>query len=157
MITLKVKQFQSGFFDRKTVLDRVDKATARVLSRAGSFVRTRARSSIRKRRKGISRPGSPPFSRTGKLKQFIFFAYEERARSVVIGPARLNGTVATESLPALEYGGRSFKLERKYGGGANARPQKRRTPIKVAARPFMRPALAAELPKLSAMWRNSVK
>src|SRR5690606_6172596 len=49
------------FFDRKAVTSRVDKATRKVLSRFGAFVRRTARSSIRKRKK-TSQPGSPPSS-----------------------------------------------------------------------------------------------
>ena len=79
------------FFDRRAVLSRVDAATQSVLSRFGAFVRQAARTSIRFRKKP-SEPGQPPSSHTGLLRRFIFFSYEPRQRSVVIGPARLNKT-----------------------------------------------------------------
>lgn len=83
---------------------------------------------------------------------------------------------------SLEYGGTAFVLEewnslrwqrrnlRRRGSvsdvGAlresgksnvfNNRPIRKR-PVRVAARPFMRPALAKEAPGLPAMWKNSIK
>jgi hypothetical protein len=50
---------KGSFFDRAKVKNAVDAGTRRVLSRFGAFVRTRARTSIRKR-KGTSPPGGPP-------------------------------------------------------------------------------------------------
>jgi hypothetical protein len=41
---------KQGFFDRAKVKNAVDAGTRRVLSRFGAFVRTRARTSIRKRK-----------------------------------------------------------------------------------------------------------
>lgn len=55
---------KGNFFDRKAVLAAVDKATLRVLSKFGAFVRRRAKSSIRKRKKA-SPPGQPPSSHSG--------------------------------------------------------------------------------------------
>lgn len=145
MISLSFKAAKGGFFDRKVVTGAVDRATRRVLSRFGAFVRQRAKSSIRKRKK-ISAPGAPPSGHVGNLKRAIKFAVEGD-RVVVIGPERLGGTVDPAALPALEYGG---------GSTAEDRKGKRRK-ISVKARPFMGPALAKELPGLPAMWRDSVR
>lgn len=149
MIDMKLNAFKAGFFDRKAVTNSVDKATRKVLSKFGAFVRTRARRSIRKR-KGVSMPGGPPHSHTGRLRNFIFFAYDQFRRSVVIGPARLNAVASRTTLPALEYGGKSVVRE---GGRRSGRTRT----INVKARPFMGPALEAERPKLPAMWRDSVR
>src|SRR5690606_28852572 len=92
------------FFDRKAVTSRVDRATRRVLSRFGAFVRRTARSSIRKRKR-TSEPGKPPSSHTGMLKKFIFFGYDPRRDSVVIGPVRLSQKGRGEAPSLLEYGG----------------------------------------------------
>lgn len=144
MINLKLDAAKRGFFDRAAVLDAVDRATLRVLSRFGSFVRTRARTSIRKR-KGTSKPGGPPYSHVGLLRSFIFFAYDFDARSVVIGPTLINSpTGAPEN---LEYGG---VADLPVGGGKTRR-------VTIQPRPFMGPALDAELPGLAAMWRDSVR
>ena len=143
---LSVKAARGNFFDSAKVVKAVDAATRKVLSKFGAFVRTRARTSIRKR-KGISPPAGPPSSHTGLLKKFLFFSYDADRKSVVIGPARLGSTVDPAALPALEYGGRSSVVNRKG----------RRRRISVRPRPFMGPALAAELPGLPAMWRDSVR
>ena len=61
------------FFDRQRVMSG-DRATRKVFSKFGAFVRQTARSSIRKR-KSISEPGQPPSSHTGLLKRNIFFVF----------------------------------------------------------------------------------
>ena len=89
MIGMKLSKAKLSFFDSKAVTGAVDKATRRVLSRFGAFVRRGAKSSIRKRKR-VSKPGEQPSSHTGLLKKFIFFGYDRSRSSVVIGPARLN-------------------------------------------------------------------
>ena len=59
MIGMKLKAAKGLFFDRARVINTVDRTTRRNLSRFGSFVRQRARSSIRARKR-ISEPGLPP-------------------------------------------------------------------------------------------------
>ena len=135
---------KSMFFDRAKVRNAVGKGVRQVLSRFGAFVRTAARSSIRKR-KAISQPGSPPSSHVGTLKRLIYFGYDPTRRSVVIGPTPFHGEA--EAPPLLEYGGRARR--RGYKGKnviATYRP-----------RPFMGPAFEREKPKLPALWANSIK
>lgn len=144
MIGMKLEQAKAGFFDRATVIGATDQATRRVLSKFGAFVRQRAKTSIRKK-KGSSPPGTPPHSHVGLLRKFILFTYDHPKRSVVIGPTRLNspsrmgGKLATE---LLEHGGVV-----KHGGRI----------LRYLARPFMRPALAAEMAKMPGMFRNQVR
>lgn len=128
------------FFDRKGVLDAVDKSNRVALSKFGAFVRTRARSSI-KTKKGVSAPGSPPFGHTGKLKGGILFAYDPSSRSVVIGPTRF--TSGRGDAPRL--------LESGGIGVAKGRPAKYRP------RPFMGPAFAAELPRAAPQFKAAFK
>lgn len=140
-----VVEFKRMFFDRDAVMRKADAATRRALSRFGAFVRRTAKGSIRKRKKA-SPPGSPPSSHTGLLKKFIFFGYDPSARSVVIGPARLNQKGQGDAPSLLEYGGRATI--------------KRRGETKSAvypARPFMGPAFEKEKPSLSALWRSSIQ
>ena len=85
------------FFDKAAVIGAVDKATRKVLSKFGAFVRTGARHSLRKR-KSTSDPGEPPSSHTGLLKKFILFGYDREHRSVVIGPMRLNQKIGDADL-----------------------------------------------------------
>lgn len=148
MIGLRAGQAKVLFFDSKKVMAATTKAERRVLSRFGAYVRRSARSSIRRRKKP-STPGQPPSSHTGLLKRFIFFAYEPRRRSVVIGPVRLNQKTG-EALPALEHGGSVRIVSRRKGARG------RRT-VRIRPRPFMGPAFEREKPKLPAMWRDSIR
>jgi hypothetical protein len=148
MIGFKIDK--SMFFDRKKVIDATDRASRRVLSRFGSFVRQRARTSIRRRKgKGTSAPGKPPRSHTGLLRRFIFFGYDRRKRSVVIGPTALSNSNG-EAPSLLEYGGTA-----RIRDPRNPRSGRRRT-ARYRARPYMGPSLEAEQPKLPPMWRNSI-
>ena len=137
------------FFDRKAVSRRVDRTTRRVLSRFGAYVRTTARSSIRRRRKA-SEPGKPPSSHLGLLKRFIYFGYDPARETVVIGPVPLHGRGYGNALEALEYGGTFTRY-------AGTRRRRRRYRAKYRPRPFMGPAFEQVKPKLPQMWRDSVK
>lgn len=145
MIGMDFKSAKAVFFDRKSVISKVDAASRKVLSKFGAFVRRSAKSSIRKRKKPAP-PGSPPSSHTGLLKKFIFFGYDPDPGSVVIGPTRLNQKGRGEAPPLLEYGGKAT-LKR--------RGKRKRTTYK--ARPYMGPAFEKEKPQLPAMWRDSVR
>ena len=129
------------FFNQKRVMSATEKAERRVLRRIGSYIRVSARQSIRKR-KSPAPPGKPPRSKTGFLKNSILFDYSPYTSSVVIGPAR-NGKRGTVT-PALEYGGTTRNKAQKR--------QQQNEP-----RPFMGPAAAKNLPKLPAMWRDSIR
>jgi len=150
MVRIKIARI---FFDRKDMLDRIDAATKRVFSRFGAYTRRTARQSIRKRKKA-SKPGKPPSSHEGLLKRFIFFGYDRRQRSVVIGPEKLSGPVSDTALEALEYGGRSRTSD--YVWTAGRRRKKVFRNVKIDARPFMGPAFEKEKPKLDGLWHNSV-
>lgn len=162
MFGFRIDKAKGMFFDRKPVMAAVSKATRTVLSRFGAFVRTRARSSIRKRRK-VSQPGQPPSSHTGLLKRFIYFVFEPKAQSVVIGPAKLSKPGSVPEV--LEHGGRVSVFQARVRGQWRTVSKGRRTAgletrtrrVTVAARPSMQPAFDAEKPKLSSLWRNSVK
>ncbi len=141
MIAMVTKKM---FFDRKAVVGAVDRATRKVLSKFGAFVRTTARHSIRKR-KAISAPGQPPSSHVGLLRNLIYFGYDASRQSVVIGPTPLHGTA--EAPPLLEYGGRARRKNRKG----------RMVTATYRPRAFMGPAFEQEKPKLPAMWAGSVR
>ena len=164
MLGLKIDAAKSNFFDREKVMKAMDSATRKALSRLGAYVRQRAKTSIRYRNRP-SIPGMPPSAhrsmprlkrnkKTGAVKrqmvsplrEFIFFAYDASRKSVVIGPALLNGRNGPMILSSLEYGGPSIVMV----GGKGQR-------ITIRARPFMRPALAAELPNLPDQFKNSLK
>lgn len=173
VVSLSVKK---QFFDRAGVIAAVGKARAKNLSKAGAFVRTAARSSLR-RRKAISSPGSPPSvhskSPVATLKN-VLFAWDPRSQSVVIGPVGMNaksvfqGSVQAGVVPRLmEFGGSQGIIERQNRDGSWARadlrsrrrlggvPMRTRT-AQYQPRPFMGPAMNQELPKFPELWRNSV-
>ncbi|HOD83619.1 MAG TPA: hypothetical protein PKG77_19550 [Phycisphaerae bacterium] len=141
---MNLDKMKSMFFDRAKVKNAVDRATRQVLSKFGAFVRKTARQSIRKR-KGVSKPGTPPSSHVGLLKRLIFFGYDTQKKSVVIGPTPLRDV--PEAPPLLEYGGRARRKDRK-GKSVMATYRKRA---------FMGPAFEKEKPKVSTVWANSVK
>lgn len=133
-------KFRLMFFDTNAVKTAIDRRTRRALSRYGAFVRTRARSSIRKRKK-VATPGTPPSSHAGDLKRLIFFAFEPVEKSVVIGPVPFKEGTA----PALlEEGGRTTVHE---DGRARVRHYREF--------PFMGPADQKERPKLSTFFSDS--
>ena len=149
MIDMKIKEM---FFDSKTVMSAVDRATRSVLSRFGAFVRTAAQSSIRKRKR-VSDPGKPPSSHVGTLRRLIFFGYEPATKNVVIGPVPFGDGKAPELLEQQHVAGTTMRTKIKI---------KRRGKVQTVAatfksRPFMGPALEQELPKLPSMWANSVR
>jgi len=148
MFGFRIDQARTMFFDRKAVLSATDRATRWVLSRFGAFVRTRSRSSIRKRKRSAA-AGKPPSSHVGLLKRFIFFIYDAAKKSVIIGPVRLNQAVGNAP-EALEHGGRSQVVSRRRGRRVVRN-------VTISEHPFMRPAFDAEKPKLPGMWANSVK
>lgn len=133
-----------GFFDRRSVLNAMDKVTVKVLSRFGAYTMTTARGLIRRPgKKGLpSKPGKPPKNVTGLLRDFIFFSYEKNNRSVVIGPTKLNQNTGAPAI--LEYGGITRR-----GWGRNRRS------VFIAARPYMQPAFKKNQPKLPALWRTA--
>ena len=156
---LSFDAFKQSFFDRSKIETAVQRMWKRQLSRFGAFVRQRAKTSLRYRKKP-SAPGQPPAAhRTGRrkhvnkktgaikirpvslLREFIFFGYEQDSNTVVIGPALLRGTKrqGNQTVPELlEYGGNA--------GGKRYEP-----------RPFMRPADIKERPKFLESLKNSVK
>ena len=143
MITMRIKDM---FFDRATVIRAVDGAKRTVLSKAGAFIRTAARTSIRKR-KASAPAGKPPHSHEGSLRRLILFGYDRAADSVVVGPVGFTKSVAPN---VLEYGGETVVLTRR-GGRLTSRK------VKVAPRPYMAPAPEKERPKLPLLWRNSIR
>jgi len=147
VIDMRIK---SMFFDRPKVQRAVDRAKRRSLSRAGAFIRQRARTSIRKRKRQ-SRPGQPPSSHTGLLRRFILFGYDRQRDSVVVGPV---GFKRSRAPNVLEFGGRAVV---ETGRTRRSRRERKKRTVRIAARPYMRPALEKERSNLPAVWRNSVK
>lgn len=142
-IGLRIQQAKGLFFDRQKVQSAVSRAERRVLSKFGAHVRQDAKQRIR-RRKRPSRPGESPTNQTGLLKRHIYFVFDPDRRSVVIGPALLS--IGTGAPSTLEHGGETaVESDRKV------------VRVTITPRPYMGPAFQQELPKLPALWRDSVK
>ncbi|MFO1046038.1 MAG: hypothetical protein U0941_30030 [Planctomycetaceae bacterium] len=166
-------RFRESFFDRSEVIQRIGRAKAKGLSRAGAYVRRRAQSSIRRprrcllselspERQGIfaqqqrtadrngtpqpllpyaaSRPGEPPRTPTGKLPKTILFALDQAEDAVVIGPVLTSGS-SVRVPSTLEFGGR----ETIFG-----------TSVTIEPRPFMQPALEAELHRIPSFFESTL-
>lgn len=140
------------FLDRPRVVREVDRARRRALSRSGGYVRRIAMRSMRKRR-GPSAPGQPPHAHEGGLRRNVYFAYEPRRESVWVGPVAYPNSRVPR---LLEYGGtvrvpmyltpwgelipphRAHTLRAKR---VRLKPSSMR--VRIAPRPYMRPALRA--------------
>lgn len=141
MISMSLKEFKAGFFDRQAVQQAVDKAARKNLSKFGAFVRRSAQTSIRSRKR-ISEPGQPPSSHTGLLKRHIYFAYDGQKKSVVIGPVAWKKRGSFTVPEVLEYGGQFREAKQRYN---------------YRSRPFMRPAFEKEKARIKDIWKDSVK
>ncbi|MCL2348594.1 MAG: hypothetical protein FWC50_10095 [Planctomycetaceae bacterium] len=141
MIRFNIKTAKKFFFDRKKIKRKVDVRTRKVLSQFGSYVRRSARQSIRPSNR-TSPPGHPPFSHSGKLRKNIFFMFDPKRRSVVIGPVIYPGKTG-RALPALEYGGKTDMPDGDV--------------VRIEARPFMGPAFQANIALVPSLWAGAIK
>ena len=168
-VSMRMKDF---FFDRQEGKDRMTKANRKALTKVGAFVRRRARSSLRRRKKR-SEPGEPPSvhtsDRVATLKN-ILFAYEPQAETLVVGPVRLNRQavlgpqLGSATVPQVHEFGATLKIhEAKVGNHwrSGRRRVRRGQPVRVrrvkySERPFMGPALEAEQEHIPDAWSGSV-
>lgn len=81
-----------------------------------------------------SEPGEPPRRRVGYISKFLFFAYEQSERSVVVGPAQLDAPTGAPEV--LEEGG---YVETRQGS------------VRISQRPYMKPAFDKHIDKLPRM------
>lgn len=164
---VNIVEFKTRFFrDLDKLQNAEERAAKRALSRFGAFVRTRARSSMRKRKKA-SAPGQPPSAHVGLIRKLLFFAYEAQTKSVIVGPALINSKHGKSLVELHEKGGtlpveevqlgREFWV-RKARVSIDGVPHPTRVrDAKYPARPYMKPAFDAELPKAADMFKNTVK
>lgn len=148
MIGLRINQAKGLFFTSSEVIRATNVAERKVLSKFGAFVRQRARTSM-KRRKKPSAPGQPPSAHVGLIKKFLFFVYEPTRHSVIIGPALLDKP-SVGALEVLEHGGSVTIIRRPKFGPKN------KDRVNIAARPFMQPAFDKELPGVAGLWKDQI-
>lgn len=167
----------SAFFDKDPIVDAMEATERKNLSRIGAFIRRTAKGLIRtdkSKSKKPSRPGRPIKSRTGLYKDNIFFSYDKKEHSVVVGPRVLNGKkVSGKTVPELhEYGGtiqvRNYLLPVKQDAGrdekgrflkAKVTYEKYTGRLKYERRPTMELAFEKELAKgkILGIWKDSVR
>lgn len=132
------------------------------------------------RRKVNKRTGTATIQAVSPLREFIFFAYDADRQSVVIGPALTNQSAKLAgaggrpepdllehgggTVPVVEYLNRFKGGEQKWlrtppvyrlGRTPPANVPTRKRSARIDARPYMQPALVAELPGLPAMFANA--
>jgi hypothetical protein len=143
-ITVKFKEY---FFDAPKVEKAVDKGNRSALSKAGAFVRTRARSLLNKRSKNSSAPNQAPRRHVGLLRKLLFFGYDTSTKTMLVGPARFKNSEAPH---VLEFGGDEVITIHVDG-----KPKKVKAHYR--ARPYMGPALKETESKLPEQWRNCIR
>lgn len=130
MIGFRVKTIDQT----RRVKTAVDRASFRNLGHAAAGIRKFVFGSL-KRRKKPSRPGQPPHTRgRAILKRSILFHVDRDRLSSIVGPTHSKVGIVGE---AHEFG-------KKYKG------------IKYPERPFMGPALAANIDRMPSYWLHSV-
>lgn len=166
-------EMQKFFYDRQVVKKAIDRQQRRAISRSLAFVRRRARSLLR-RRKRVSSAGSPPSVHSDPGLKTILFAYDMRTKGGIVGPVKLNQVNMTSSgsMPVsgiMELGGsvqiheaqsntdgKFYRLSRR----TRTKPgqKKRVRTVKYPARPFMGPALEmeSEAGNILSPWANVV-
>lgn len=147
MVTLKLKKLA---FHPEHVQRAMDPVKREAAYKAGSFIRTKARQSI-KSRKGISKPGKPPHSHTRILKDLIYFKADSAGESVIVGPVA-HGKGEAPSL--LEFGGTVVRKVYPPAFSKGGRP--RRVRMTYRPRPFMGPAMATGLQEAHAKTGNPI-
>jgi hypothetical protein len=146
-------QVKKLFFDRQKIIDAMDRSTRAALSKAGAFVRQRARTSM-KRSKKTAEAGKPPRAHAGQIRDLLFFGYDAARRSVVVGPTAFEGSEDDRGMGGAavqEFGGKVIIPARMVAG----KKQPRRV-ITVKPHPFMGPALEAEAPAFPSYWQSSL-
>ena len=155
-ITMKV---QKALLDVSKIQHGVDKEKRRATIKGLAFVRKRARSSLRRRKKA-SEPGSPPSVHAkGRGLKTILFEYDNRTGGGRVGPVKLDGTnrlVINEKTAAStqEFGGK-VRLRQRQRKGRKRQPPRT---VRYKPRPFMGPALEKEVEEgnIASPWANVV-
>lgn len=163
------------FFDRKAVQDAAGRGKVKALAKYGAVVRRTAQTSMRYR-KGPSAPGTPPSAHKSKrlaglkklgrsrhngalLRELLFFAYEPKTGTTVVGPLGFRSAKGTPVPELQEFGGtRTPHPNEKIvvGKGKGARLIVLKGAVKYPPRPFMAPALKKTLAKFPLAFRDTV-
>ena len=173
--TLKLDSFT---IDHATIKKALARAERNSMTKQLAFIRQRAKTGLRRRKKP-SRPGQTPSvhskDKSATLKA-IFFVYDADTRSGIVGPVKQHrkvfGITNNGTIPqTLEHGGTYRVTEEHLRPGPGGwvpvrrsrrstpgrRPTRRRRTVNIQPRPFMKPALDAEIAAGTIMepWRES--
>ena len=141
-----IRRVRIDFRETRALLERLDRAARKALVAQGSYVRNVAKKSMPSSSRP-SPPGKPPRVVTGLLCNFLFWAFDPAASSVVVGPAALRANVTVPRI--LEEGGDEMahvKVGTKWQDKT----------VHIAARPYMAPALEISQQRLPDIWANSL-
>lgn len=130
MIGVKVKVTD----ETRRVKRAAKRAAFKNLGHAAGALGKTAERSIRVRKKKASAPGTPPHTRTKRLRKAIAYDVDQSLDSAIIGPRE---SIVGDAGMAHEFGG-EFRDE--------TYPQ----------RPFMGPALEKNAPRFAADWQGTI-
>lgn len=150
-VTLNIKQKRSKF-NRKEMERDIGKENALAMNKMAAFVRRRARSSLRRRKKSAP-AGSPPSvhsSHSVATLKNIQYAYDPQSHSTVVG-------VMPFESKSLEWNsaGTGAALQESGGRAVFRRRRKSKRPVRAstfAPHPFIGPAGEAEANKFPSLW-----
>lgn len=153
--------FVRWFIDQDKIKRTFERSEERAFKSTGAYIRTIGANSIKVGKKP-SAPGLPPKTRRKFLKKNIYFAYDRKTRSVVIGP------VTYPVINRLQEFGGSHAFEKWFNPAAKAvftlggQPKRGgpwkfggRVNLTFPARPFMNPAFEKSIAKLPSFWKNT--
>lgn len=106
---MKFKVKAKSKFNRRAVKKRSDETSVDALYKAGAYLRTTARRSIRKSPKA-SQKGKPPHSRRGQLRTAIVFAVDEKKLIALVGPS---ASLISDIAKYHEFGGVQTKKSKR--------------------------------------------
>lgn len=159
-IGLSIELAKASFFDRKRVKSKIDRTSEKSLRAIGALVRRVERNSIRVK-EGPSTPGQPPHAhgRDSLFRSKIFFVYDSASKSVLIGPALINGSLKkppSQTVPeVLEFGGTVEFFNTRFRQNNGKRVMIREAVFRrMAARPYAKPALEKTQDRYPKMWRD---
>jgi hypothetical protein len=174
--SIRMEKIKEGFFDRAKVLRALGKENHAILMKFGLATRRRALKSLKYDDKP-SKPGEPPHAhktrtkkftskKTGKvrvrrvsfLREFLYSSYDSTAKSIIIGPTKLDQVAGLEVPSVLEHGGTAtIKTKVKKLPGQKGKATFETRKVHMAPRPFMNPAGMEELKAVPEMWKNAIR
>ena len=144
------------FFDRALIENKIGKHSARALRRLGGLVRSTARNSMKysSYKSGKkSAPGSPPnYHVRGSnfnLKKIQYY-FDPMRKTTIVGPIGKSST--GPSVPEIMEKGGMVRKRNRYRKGSRLT-----TMVRVAPRPYMKPALDITKQRYPKHWKDALK